>query len=224
MRAEWDSPRRQLILALAISTIVSEAIFAFGIILNHSLEFDYLSWNLVLAWLPLLFAIRLSYVLRRKLWSSWEALSWSVLWLLFVPNSFYMISDFIHLQDIGPANAVFNALLLCSFVYTGVALGFCSLYLVHAQLLKRMSRLEAASWATLVLFICSVAIYFGRDLRWSSWAVFTNPGGLLFDMFNRIGHLASYPSMIWIILGFFVLLCTMYNLLWKCIKLFKSSQ
>ena len=88
---KWrQAPRNQYILALGFSTLVSIGLFAYGAWRNHSLEFNYLLWNLMLAWLPLVFAVRLVSVLQRKLWSSWEALGWSLLWLLFLPNSFYM--------------------------------------------------------------------------------------------------------------------------------------
>jgi uncharacterized membrane protein len=101
---------------------------------NHSFEeFSYLSWNLVLAWLPLIFALRLVVILKRKVWSSWEGLALSILWLVFLPNSFYMISDFIHLEDVRRVNILYDTLMFTSFIYTGVALGFSSLYLIHTS-------------------------------------------------------------------------------------------
>jgi uncharacterized membrane protein len=216
----WRTPNRQFILAIVVSSLVSESLFAYGVIRNHSLEFSYLSWNLVLAWLPLLFSIRLNKVLHRKLWSSWEALALSALWLIFLPNSFYMISDFIHIQDVSQANLIYDTVMLTSFIYTGVTLGFSSLFLIHLQLRRRFSTTASALWAAVMLLICSIAIYFGRDLRWSSWNVLTNPGGLLFDITYRLQHLSSYPEMIVTVISFFVLLATIYNLLWKGVHLF----
>jgi uncharacterized membrane protein len=166
-----QSSRKQFLLALLISSAVSEALFAYSVIQNHNLDFDYLSWNLVLAWLPLIFAIRLSLVLRHKLWSSWEALGLSLLWVIFLPNSFYMISDFIHIQDVSQANLDYDVLLLSSFVYTGVTIGFCSLFLVHLHLKRRFSPKVSALWIAVTLFICSIGIFFGRNLRWNSWDV-----------------------------------------------------
>src|SRR6266567_2779466 len=131
------SLREQFILALGFSTLVSVGLFAYGAWRNSSLEFNYLIWNLFLAWLPLVFAVRLVDLLRRKLWSSWEALGWSLLWLVFLPNSFYMISDFIHLQDVQRINILYDTLMFTSFIYTSAVLGFSSLYLVHLQLRER---------------------------------------------------------------------------------------
>lgn len=215
MVVNWSSPKGKFILAILVSSIVSEALFAYRAIHSHSLYFDYLSWNLVLAWVPLIIAIRISKVLRHKLWSSWEALVLSFLWLVFLPNSFYMISDFIHIQDFGQSNLIYDTTMLTSFIYTGVCLGFSSLYLIHVDLKRRLSPIAASAWITLTLFISSVAMYFGRDLRWSSWNVFTNPGGLLFDISNRITHIWSYPDMVIEVVSFFILLCAIYNLLWQ---------
>ncbi len=219
---KWRATRSQFMLALAISTLVGVGLFSYGAWRNHSLAYGYLVWNLCLAWLPLLFAIRLVALLRRKLWSSWEALTVSLLWLVFLPNSFYMISDFIHLQEVQRIDVLYDTLMFTSFIYTGVVLGFSSLYLVHLQLRRRLSARAAAGWVAVTLFICSTAVYVGRDLRWNSWDVLTNPGGLLFDISDRLQHLAAYPQMLVTIISFFVLLSSMYGLLWSGSRLLRS--
>lgn len=221
--ARRTSPRNQYILALGISTLVSAGLFAYGAWRNRSLEFDYLLWNLFLAWVPVVFAVRLVSILRRKLWSSWEAMLLSVLWLVFLPNSFYMISDFIHLQDVQRVDLIYDTVMMTSFIYTGVTLGFSSLYLIHLQLRRRFHRLTAASLIALTLLLSSVAVYMGRDLRWNSWDVLTNPGGLLFDISDRVLHPASYPSMFIIIISFFILLLSMYGLLWRGARLLRYA-
>lgn len=218
-----QSPRNQYILALVFSTLVSLGLFAYGAWRNQSLAFNYLPWNLFLAWIPLLLAVRLVSVLQRKLWSSWEALATSVLWLIFLPNSFYMISDFIHLQDVRRVDVLYDTIMFTAFIYTGVALGFSSLYLIHLQLKRRLSTRVAAAWVAVTLLICSSAIYVGRDLRWNSWDVVTNPGGLLFDISDRLLHPAAYPQMLLTIVSFFVLLMSMYGLLWRGARLLRLA-
>jgi uncharacterized membrane protein len=213
------SPRTQYITALVISTLASIGLFGYGAWRNQSLEFSYLVWNLFLAWLPLIFAVRLVAVLQRKLWSSWEAMATSLLWLVFLPNSFYMISDFIHLQDVRRVDVLYDTVMFTSFIYTGVALGFSSLYLIHLQFRRRLSRRAAAAWVAFTLFISAAAIYIGRDLRWNSWDILTNPGGLLFDISDRITHPVQYPKMLLTVASFFILLLSMYGLLWRGARL-----
>ena len=220
----FRSPSVKYILALIIASVVAELLFSFNVISNHDLSFDYLSWNLLLAWIPLILAIRLTAVLRHKRWSSWEGLLLTSLWLLFLPNSFYMISDYIHLTTVSLNNAVYDALILTSFIYIGVILGFSSLFLIHLHLTRRLSTRESSVWVAVILFICSAGVYFGRDLRWSSWDVLINPGGLLFDISDRLYHISEYPNMVVTILSLFILLLSMYNLIWRGAHLFQLKR
>ncbi|HEX7632958.1 MAG TPA: DUF1361 domain-containing protein [Candidatus Saccharimonadales bacterium] len=217
------SPRTQYIFALLLSTLVSVGLFAYGAWRNSSTEFSYLVWNLFLAWLPLIFAVWLMQLLKTKRWSSWPAMGVSVLWLVFLPNSFYMISDFIHLLDVRRVDVLYDAVMFTSFIYTGVVLGFSSLFLIHLQLRLRLSRRMAAAWIGCTLFISSAAIYVGRDLRWNSWDILTNPGGLLFDISDRVLHPATYPQMTVTVVTFFVLLSSMYGLLWRGARLLQRA-
>lgn len=217
------SARSQFVFALLTASAVSLGLFGFGAWRNHSSEFSYLVWNLFLAWLPLIFALRLLETLKTKRWSSWEGIGWSLLWLVFLPNSFYMISDFIHLQEVQRVDILYDALMFTAFIYTGVALGFSSLYLIHQRLRRRLSDRTAAGWIAATLFVCSAAVYVGRDLRWNSWDILFNPGGLLFDISERLIHVSSYPKMLITIASFFVLLCTMYFMLWRAIHLLRHD-
>ena len=216
------SPRIQFMYTLLAASLVSIGLFSYGALRNHNLNYSYLVWNLTLAWVPLLLVLWLLRILRHKLWSSWEALGVSLLWLVFLPNSFYMISDFIHLRDVGRVDALFDALMFTSFIYTGVILGFSSLYLIHLQLRRRLPERTAAAWIAGTLLLCSGAIYIGRDLRWNSWDIVTNPGGLLFDVSDRLQHPSAYPQMLVTIVTFFILLTSMYGLVWRGIQVLKD--
>ena len=217
------TPRNQFISALIISSLVSVALYGYGAVANHSLEYGFFIWNLILAWLPFLFAIWLTNVLGHKPWSSWEGITASVLWLLFLPNSFYIISDLIHFREIERHDVLFDAVMFMSFIITGMILGFASLYLVQVQLRKRLSSLKAGFWVALTLLLCSIGIYIGRDLRWNSWDILTNPGGLLFDLSDRILHPVIYGEMFVTIGSFFILLCSTYLLLWTSAKLLRGG-
>jgi uncharacterized membrane protein len=219
-----QSVQSHFLLALAASAAVSISFFGYGALQNHSFQFAYLVWNLFLAWLPLAFALRLTRILRHKLWSSWEGLLYSVLWLVFLPNSFYMISDFIHLQDVLRVNLLYDSVMFTSFIYSAVVVGFTSLYLMHLQLHRRLGGRVAAGFIASTLLVCSFAIYVGRDLRWNSWDILTNPGGLLFDLSDRLIHPASYPAMFTTVIGFFVLLTSMYNLVWHGSRLLSKAR
>ena len=219
MFRKLKSPRIQFVLALLVSSLVSIGLFLYGAWRNHDLSYNYLIWNLMLAWLPLLFAARLMVVLKHKLWSSWEAMTLSLLWLVFLPNSFYMISDFIHIREVPRVDVLYDAIMFSSFIYTGVIIGFTSLILIHLQFKRRLGSRLAAAWVAFTLLVCSIGVYIGRDLRWNSWDILTNPGALLVDISDRLQHPAAYPKMLLTIATFFILLTSMYNLIWRGSKM-----
>ncbi|HEY1835380.1 MAG TPA: DUF1361 domain-containing protein [Candidatus Saccharimonadales bacterium] len=206
---------------LVLLTAVSAGFFAVGAFENRSWAFWYLAWNLFLAWLPLLFVFGLLRVIKSKGWTSWPGIALTLLWLGFLPNSFYMVSDFIHLQDYQRVNIVFDAVMFSSFVFTGILLGLTSLYLVHVELAKRLRAASAWAWVAAVLGLSSFAIYLGRDLRMNSWDILTNPAGILFDVSDPIvdprAHALAFTTM----LTFFVFLMSLYIVAWQLIRALK---
>jgi uncharacterized membrane protein len=221
---KWKRALVKYTLALLIASFVSEALFGYRALHNHSTEFLYLTTNLALAWVPIICVCRLLVVLRSKLWSSYEALILSFAWLIFLPNSFYMITDFIHLEYASTNTVVYDSMMLTSFIFTAVVLGMTSLIAIHMRLLQRLSMRYSNLLIGLTMFVCSVAMYFGRDLRWNSWDVLINPGGLLVDISERVEHITSYPDMIIEILAFFFLLTSIYYLFWTGLHLVEARQ
>jgi uncharacterized membrane protein len=213
--------RRQFLGMLALATLVTLALFGVRALRNGNSEFSYLIWNLFLAWIPLLIALRLIRVLNTKLWSSWEAVALSLAWLLFLPNSFYIVSDFIHLQRIASVDVLYDAVMFTAFVYLGLTIGFTSLYLIHVELKKRFRARMAAVLIGVVLLLSSFAIYLGRDLRWNSWDVITNADGLLFDLSDRLLQPAGYGQILITTGSFFALLASMYAVLWAAARLIR---
>jgi uncharacterized membrane protein len=223
MRRWLNTPREQFLGMLLLATCASAILYLGGVVRNHSWEFGYLLWNLFLAWLPFLFAIRLVSILRRKLWSSWEALAVSALWLIFLPNTFYMVSDFIHLGEVKRVDLLYDSVMFSSFILVAVLLGICSLYPVHMQVRKRLRSYGSTLWVLVILLLIGFAIYLGRDLRWNSWDVLTNPGGLLFDISDRLIHPAAYPQMLLTIVIFTIFMSSVYGIAWYGMKLVKSD-
>lgn len=209
------SARARLGVALAASSLASIGLFFVGVWSNGSFEFAYLMWNLMLAWIPLLLALQLERVLHSKLWSSWVALLFTVLWVGFLPNSFYLITDYIHIQEVTPrVDLLYDVVMFSSFIFNGVLLGYISLYLVHWQLVQRVSVRVAASLVGFVLLLSSFAIYIGRELRWNTWDVIANPASLLLDVSDRVLNPREHPQAFTTTVTFFVLLTSIYAVIW----------
>lgn len=223
MRLYW-SARTRVALALTLASASSVGLFFAGAIRNHSMSFSYLMWNLFLAWLPLVFTVFLERILRRKLWSSWPALALTALWLIFLPNSFYMISDFIHIQEVQRVDLLYDVIMMTSFIFNGVILGYLSMYCVHRQLGERLRPRNTNIIIGLTFLLCSFAIYLGRDLRWNSWDVLVNPGGILIDLSDRFLNPTAYPLMFTTTFGFMVLLSSFYVVLWQVARALRNQR
>jgi|ERR1035437_4321537 uncharacterized membrane protein len=216
MKLVWGlRPKFSFLMSLVYLTVISGGFFVAGAIGNHSIELWYLLWNLFLAWVPVLLTLWLVNVIREKPWSSWQGLTLTFLWLSFLPNSFYLVSDLIHLQDYQRVDIVYDTIMFSSFSLTGLLLGYTSLYLVHKELIKRVMAKTAWIWAGIVLLLCSFAIYLGRDLHWNTWDVLVNPGGILFDVSDIIIHPSLHYLAFTTTLAFFVFLSSMYVVAWQ---------
>jgi uncharacterized membrane protein len=134
--------------------------------------YRFLVWNLILAWVPLVLAV-VAYGRARRRLDLTLALP-LVPWLLFFPNAPYLLTDFIHLGA-GPAPLWYDALMLSAFAWTGLLLGFASLYLV--QLILRRAFGPVAAWlgVLLALSLGSIGVYVGRFIGFNSWDALLHP-------------------------------------------------
>src|SRR6185503_17284547 len=91
------------------------------ILLSNELTYIFLAWNLFLAWIPFALSQKLS-----KLNNRWKILFITALWLLFLPNAPYIITDFLHLKQRTPIPYWYDILLLFSASLNGLLLGILS--------------------------------------------------------------------------------------------------
>lgn len=206
------------IILLILNSLVASILLVIASIYSHNFSFLYFIWNLFLSWVPLLVSVILVYILKNKLWSSWTALILSFVWLIFIPNSFYMISDFIHLVEVPTDYLLYFAIAFTAIIYSASINGYISLYLIHRELKKRLSSKTAWLLVALISLISSYAIYIGRVLRWNSWDILTNPGGVIFDVSDNFLNFNSLKNSIFTTLLFFVLIFSIYILIDRGLK------
>ena len=146
------------------------------------------------------------------------------LWLGFLPNSFYIMSDLIHLQSTGDIGVLFDAVLFMSFIWNGAVAGMLSLVWVH-RAIERRRKGNTATWCVVaVLALTSFAIYLGRSLRWNTWDALVNPAGIIFDVSERVINPLAHPQVFSTTLTFFVLLGSMYLVIWNFAKLIPTKN
>jgi uncharacterized membrane protein len=173
-----------VLLMLIFASLLSTVMVLLRIVYTGQTHFTFMWWNLLLAWLPLIFALLATWLRRRP----FLLLIPAFFWLLFLPNAPYMVTDLMHLNWRGHAPLWFDAIMLFSFAITGILLGLTSLTLMHTL----MSRLlgMAAGWlfVAVSLALTSFGVYIGRFLRWNSWDLFTNPLAVLLDVLSILRY------------------------------------
>jgi uncharacterized membrane protein len=211
--------RRVLVVGLlAYLSALSVGFFSAASLKTGSAVHGYLVVNLVLAWIPLGIGLALRTWLDGHRWSSAPAIALTGAWLVFLPNSFYMVSDLTHLQSVTGPHAQFDVVMFSSFAATGVLVGYTSLTLIHRELERRVSVAPAAFLVATVLLLCSFGIYLGRVLRWNSWDVVTHPAALLGQATSSATNPFSDPQAFWVTGTFFALLASFYVAGWTITK------
>lgn len=160
------------------------ALLAYRIHWSGRTSFYFLSWNLTLAAIPLLFAVA-ALILSRSRWTL-SSLAMLIPWLLFLPNAPYILTDLMHLKTRAPIPLWYDLIMLLSFALTGLLLGFLSMMCAERVLLKVFKRPVVVMIHGAVLFLCGFGIYLGRFLRWNSWEIATRPRSFLYVVGDRV--------------------------------------
>jgi uncharacterized membrane protein len=201
--------RIRTLLALTLSSSFCVALVIARAVATDTALWVWLVWNLFLAWVPFALALAV-YDGRRRGKSPKVLVPLSVLWLLFFPNAPYILTDFVHLRQNLAAPVWFDALMIASFAFTGLLLGYVSLYLMQAVVRARYGALAGWVAALGALAVSSVGIYLGRFVRLNSWDVVTNPNSLLGIARLRLEDPLGNPKLIAVALLFSSFLSVTY--------------
>jgi len=164
-------------------------LLVFRMYLAASFAFAFLVWNLFLAAIPAVAARLFAGAATRRSPAALQA-TWFAVWLAFLPNAPYVITDLVHLNPAAAVPLWYDLALLSSCAGTGLLLGYTSLADVQAAIAQKYSARAGWAVAATSLLLSGFAIYLGRFLRWNSWDAFTRPLQLLAD----IGHQLSDPG------------------------------
>lgn len=176
-------------LTLVFASGVSVGLVVARILWTRDLDYVFLLWNLFLAWLPLVFALLATDAYASGSRRVWQFLGLAGAWLLFFPNASYILTDLTHLRSHFYHRFWVDLTLILLCAFTGLLLGFLSLFLMQSLVRRRWGR--SASW----LFVAAAAalsafgVYLGRFLRFNSWDVVVDPLGL----FRSVGKWAANP-------------------------------
>jgi len=172
---------------LLLSSGFSCFLLLIRMIVTNSVEYIFLPWNLFLAFVPFWIATGIAkntriIESRVKLFGALAA------WLLFIPNSFYIITDFFHFSRFRSVPQWFDLLLIFSFAWNGILYGIISLRRVEIIISEIRGRSFSILLVFAVMWLSAFGIYIGRFLRFNSWDVIADPFSLAREIIVMVSH------------------------------------
>jgi len=173
---------------LGYSVLFSLVLVLLRVWYSQELIFVFMPWNLFLAYIP--YQLLRSYKpVIKSLESQLAFVGVFMLWLVFIPNAFYMITDLFHLFQREKVPLWFDLVLLMSYAWNGMIFGFLSVRQMEKNLLLILPKLPAYIFVGSIMFLNGVGVYLGRYLRFNSWDIITNP----FNLIVEISYLFAHP-------------------------------
>lgn len=162
-------------------------------------KFIFLVWNLFLAIIPYLIGKWLRF---RESENPYIISSLLLIWLLFLPNAIYLITDFIHLKISDLIITTLDFLILGSFSCAGTFMAFESMKDSYIMLNKHLFNISKNKYYCIITFLSAMGVYLGRVLRWNSWDILRDPSGLVMDSIHLFIHPLREINA-WIFIGAF---------------------
>ncbi len=198
-----------LLYPLVLSSLLACALFAGRVYLSAGLALRFLIWNLFLAWIPYWCSLLTTTLYQRHPQRWWYLLIPGALWLIFLPNAPYIITDLWHLDERRPVPLWYDIGMLATFAWTGLFLAVASLNAMQNVVKRYLGRIVSWVFAVGVIGLSGLGIYLGRFLNWNSWDLFFQPRNILTDIVARLAHPIKYSQAygVTILFAAFFLVC-----------------
>lgn len=189
-----------------------------GVILLDGLVI-FLAWNMTLATVVFFLSDILAYLFNKKVNKIIIAPVF-ILWVIFFPNSIYILTDFIHFQNYSffqNYSDIYNFEIENWLVFTHITIG--AIYAAKMGIesikniedeLKKITKKYYFLFLSALFILSSIAIFIGRFLRFNSWN--------FFQVFRIIRELMAQGLFMYEFIALFIIIH------WSMYFLFSSSQ
>lgn len=192
---------KSIILMLSLAVVLN----IIRIYLFDTNSFVFMFWNLFLALVPFLISSTLLiYAKKENIIKPLFIFSF-IVWLLFLPNAPYVMTDFIHLGRIRAVPVMYDIFVLFSSAWVSLLMGLYSLSHMEKILLLKFSKKAVNIIIPIIILFTSFGIYLGRFLRFNSWDFFTSHGPLLsaiWDIFTKSNNYINVYSYTFLFFAF----------------------
>jgi uncharacterized membrane protein len=181
---------------------------------TNSNAYFFLIWNLFLAYIPFFISYQIVQLGKKN---KAEIIFCGLIWLLFLPNGGYIITDFFHLGQNKMMPEWYDvALLFCSSL-VGLLMGVISIIWMQEYLQNKFTKPKMRFAIFSICLLSGFGIYLGRYLRWNSWDIISNPMAIWQESFYLLLHPLAHPKMMGITILFAAmqLFCVWFLQLWQ---------
>ena len=186
---------------LVSATAIATLMVAVRVLNTGQLLYAFLVWNLILAWLPFMFAVVMQYRVREVNCSGWSSAVLAVGWLLFFPNAPYIFTDLVHLERSTPNLFWADLVLVLICALIGIVLGLASLRIMHLLVRRRWGWFAGWTFVAWVAGLAAFGVHLGRFVRLNSWDVALAPLALVREIGESViamivqPHQAVFPAL-----------------------------
>lgn len=160
--------------------------------ITQSIFLFFLMWNLFLGLIPYFLMLYLK-MNDNYTKSKIKMYATTVIWLAFLPNSFYIVTDLVHLSLSHASTFWYDLTIISSFAFIGFFLGIQSIFLFEKIIVNNFHKKIQIIIVPAVCLLSGFGIYLGRILRYNSWDIISHP----VKLFSDIGtQLTTYNSML----------------------------
>jgi len=182
-------------------TCFAALLLIYRIVRTDSLYYIFLAWNLFLAFIPFWIS---DYISKQKQ-ITFHYLPLIFIWILFLPNSPYILTDLFHLKQRQDIPLWYDLILISSFAL----IGFVVFYKSIIDMIRLLKDKIPSYHLKIILpaFFCLIAfgLYLGRYLRFNSWNVVNHPFRLVHKSYNSlfckdtIGFILIFATFMWFV-------------------------
>lgn len=185
-------------------------------------------WNMLLVAIPWLLIWYLLKYWKKERISSWSNRLWAAMiffiWLLFIPNTAYIITDLRHISGYCPDDPYYlvcpNRVWMIFFFFTYAAVGWVAMVKILQAAQKWIADLLSETCGKIFIFsiipLISLGLLLGLVNRWNSWEFFIQP----YSIYTSI--LTYFTDMIYFI-NWAVITGFLFILFWAGDYLFKND-
>jgi uncharacterized membrane protein len=178
---------------LGIFSLFTLGLLGFRVYYAGNPAFLFLAWNIALAWIPYLAAFMISRT--QPAGFRLGHLGLLVLWLSFLPNAPYLITDMVHLKPRENVPYWYDTFMIFAFALNGMVLFYASCKKIWVYL-KAINPMLPGFVIPVCFGLCAYGVYMGRWLRLNTWDAFFHP----FRMTKTLVYHAMVPSHLTLII------------------------